>query len=103
MALAESVSFGLASTITPALALRLESQCRNNGLVQVADALAVLGGDGDRLAQAELERLVEAVGTGPPLAFVGDQDDRPAGAAHDARECRVGRHHAVACVQQEEH
>ena len=43
--------------------------------MQVAQALAVLGRDRNRLAQAQAMRLGEAAHAGLALAFVGDQHD----------------------------
>ena len=80
-----------------------EAERGQDRLAQVAHAFAVLGRDGDRLAEPQLEGLVEAVGAGPPLALVGDQDGRHARAAHHARERRIGRHHAVARIEHEQH
>ena len=64
--------------VAPLLQFGLEAERRQDRPDQVADAFAVLGGDGDRLAEAELEGFVEAVGAGPPFALVGDQDGRHA-------------------------
>ena len=49
----------------------------------------MLGGERDRIAEAEAERFVNAVA---PEAFglVGDDDDRLAGAAHGRGEMPVG-------------
>ena len=40
---------------------------------EIAQAFAVLGRDGDRLAEAELEGVVEAFLARAPLALVGDR------------------------------
>ena len=45
-------------------------------VVKLAEALAVLGGKGDRVAEAEAEGLVGAVAPRCPLRLVGDDDDR---------------------------
>ena len=101
--LAAHLLLGCAAGVVRALALRLQGQGGEDRFAQVADALAVLGGDGNRLAEPQLERLVEAVGAGPSLALVGDQYDRPAGLPHRARESRIGRHHSIARIEQEQH
>ena len=54
-------------------------------VVEIAEALAMLGGKRDRIAEAEAEGLIGAVAPGRALRLVGDEDDRLAGAAHELR------------------
>ncbi len=97
------LALAIVIVIPPAFANRRQAKCRKNGGCEIAQALAVLGRDGDRLAQPQLVGVVEALRAGAPLALVGDQDGGPPGLAHDAGERRVGRHHAVAGVEHEQH
>ena len=60
-------------------------------VVELAQALAVLGGKDDRVAEAEAEGVVGAVAPRPALGLVGDDDDGLAGAAHRRGEMPVGR------------
>ena len=60
-------------------------------VVEFAEALAVLGGEGDRVAEAEAEGLVGAVAPRPALGLVGEDDDGLAGAADGGGEMPVGR------------
>ena len=71
-------------------------------VAEVAEALAVLGGDRDRLAEAEVEGLQRARGAGLALGFVGDEDDRLAGGAQHGGEMPVERRDAGARVDEEE-
>ena len=59
-------------------------------VVEFAQALAMLGGEGDRLAKAETEHLVDARLPRGAFRLVGDDDDRLVGAAHRLREMLVG-------------
>ncbi len=59
-------------------------------VVEFAQALAMLGGERDRLAKAETEHLVDAGLPGRAFRLVGDEDDRLVGAAHRLREMLVG-------------
>ena len=93
----------LAVVLAPALANRLQAERREHRGDEIAQALAVLGRDGDRLAQPQLVGVVEALGAGAPLALVGDQDGGPARLAHDAGERRVGGNHAIARIEHEQH
>ena len=71
-------------------------------VVEFAEALAVLGGKGDRIAEAEAEGLVGAVAPRHALGLVGDDDDRLSGAAHGRGEMAVGRRDPGARVDDEE-
>ena len=59
-------------------------------VVEFAQALAMLGGEGDRLAKAEAIDLVDARLPRCAFRLVGDDDDRLAGATHRLREMLVG-------------
>ena len=68
-------------------------------VVEIARALAVLGGKRDRLAEAQRVGVVaRRRAPAARLRLVGEQDDRPVGAAHGLREMPVGRGHAGARV-----
>ncbi len=71
-------------------------------VIELAQALAVLGRESDRLAKAETERLIDARLARGALRFVGDDDDRLAGAAHGLREMPVGGGEAGARVDHEQ-
>ena len=71
-------------------------------VVEVGEALAVLGGERDRIAEAERVGLGGA-GARASLALVGDDDHRLAGAPHDVGEGAVDRRQAAAHVDQEQH
>ena len=45
----------------------------------------MLGGERDRIAEAEAEGIVDAVAPRAAFGLVGDDDDRLAGAAHGLR------------------
>ena len=81
---------------------RLQAKRVKNGPGEFADAFAVLGGDRDRIAEAQLEGFIEAVAAAAALALVGHQHDGRAGFAHHLREREVARHHAVARVHHEQ-
>ncbi len=70
-------------------------------VVKLVKALAMFGGKGDRVAEAEAEGLIAAVAPGP-LGLVGDDDGRLAGAAHGLREMPVGGGDPGARVDEEE-
>ena len=104
LALASTALLGLAVVRHPCACERgFRPSAASIALDEIAQAFAVLGRDGDRLAQPQLVGVVEALGAGAPLALVGDEDDGPPGLAHDARERRIGGHHAVAGVEHEQH
>ena len=71
-------------------------------VVKFAEALAVLGGKGDRIAEAEAEGLVGAVAPRHALGLVGDDDDGLSDAPHGRGEMAVGRRDPGACVDDEE-
>jgi hypothetical protein len=73
------------------------------GLVELAQALAVFGRERDGIAEAEPKGLVGALTPGEPFGLVGDQDDRLAGAAHRLGEVAVRARHAGARVDEEQH
>ena len=77
-------------------------ECGLQGLVQLAQALAVLRGERDRIAEPQREGLVGA-GDGAALRLVGDEDDGHARAPHQLGEGLVGRQHAGAGVDHEQH
>ena len=62
----------------------------------------MLGGEGDRLAKAETEHLVDARLPRGAFRLVGDDDDRLVGAAHGLREMLVGGGEAGARVDHEQ-
>ena len=70
---------------------------------QIADTLAVFGGDGDRLAKAERERVKNSVGSLAPFRLVRDQNDGLARMACDPRKSTIGGGHSVARVDDEQH
>ncbi len=71
--------------------------------MQFAEAFAVLGGEGDRVAEPKGERLVGAGHTGPALGLVGDEDDRASRPAGQFGEGLVGRQNTGAGVDHEQH
>ena len=71
-------------------------------IIEFAEAFAVLGGKGDRIAEAEAEGLIGAVAPRHALGLVGDDDDRLAGAAHRRGEMAVGGGDPGARVDDEE-
>ncbi len=71
-------------------------------VVEFAQALAVLGGEGDRLAEAEAEHLVDAGLPRGAFRLVGDDDDRLTGAANGLGEMLVGGSEAGARVDHEQ-
>ena len=77
-----------------ALLVRVEArrgwQDFDQRVVEFAQALAVLGGEGDRLAKAERKHLVDARLPGGAFRLVGDEDDRLVGAAHRLSKMLVG-------------
>ena len=72
-------------------------------LGDLADAERVLRRDRQRLAEAERIGLVDARLGRAALAFIGGEDHRLAGAAHQLGENLVCRHHAGPRVDQEQH
>ena len=63
---------------------------RTQRLVEIGEALAMLGGDRDRLAQSELVSLEYTGPRCPALALVGDQDRGLARAAHEIGKRAIG-------------
>ena len=82
---------------------RLVRQCFAQGVVEVAEAFAVLRRDRHRFAEAEVEAFERTRRARPALALVGDEDGRLGGAPQQVDEGAVGRHHAGAGVDDEEH
>ena len=82
---------------------RLQAQRRQHIGHEVDQAFAVLGRDGDRLAEAQLESGVEARLPYAPLALIGDDDNRAPRGAHELGEHLVARRHAFARIDQEQH
>ena len=72
-------------------------------LVKIAQPLAVLGRDRDRLAQPQPVGLGQAVLPRAALALVGDQDHLGGALAQPVREGFVERQDAGAGVDQEQH
>ena len=62
----------------------------DQGVVELAEALAVFGGKGDRVAEAEAKSLVGAVAPREPLGLVRDDDDRLSGAPNRCGKMAVG-------------
>ena len=81
---------------------RPTSRCSRERVVEVGQALAVLGRDRDRLAEAESIGLDRAGVAGRALGLVGDEDDRLAERAQHRGEMPVERRHAGARVDQEQ-
>ena len=73
------------------------------GLVQVAEAFAVLGRDRDRLAEAQPVRFGQTLLAGAALALVGDQDHLVFALAQPAGKALVHRQDAGAGIDQEQH
>ena len=71
-------------------------------LEQVGDALAVLGGELDGVAEAERERFENALLAGAPLGLVGDEHDRRRRAAEPAGDLLVERDDPGARIEQEQ-
>ena len=63
----------------------------------------MLGGNRDRVAEAEVEGFVSAVAPGRPFRLVGDEDHRLAGTAHALGEVTIAFGHAGARVDEEQH
>ncbi len=72
-------------------------------LVEIAQSLAMLGRDRDRLAQPQPMRLGEALLPGAALALVGDHDHLARALAQPGREALVQRQDAGAGIDQEQH
>ncbi len=72
-------------------------------LEQVREALAMLGRDGDRLAQSERIGFVDARRLRPAFGLVGDENDRLARLAHEVGEGAIVRRHARAHVDEKQH
>ena len=75
---------------------------RHQRLEQIRQALAVLGRERDRIAEAQREGLVGACEAGAALGLVGDEDHGLAGAAHHFGERPVGGQDADARIDDEE-
>ncbi len=73
---------------------RRGGQHRAQGVVEIAGALAVLGREGDRLAEAERIGVVHALARRMALGLVREQDDRLVRAADRLREMAVARRNA---------
>ncbi len=71
--------------------------------VEIGKPLAMLGGQRDRLAEAEREGFERTGGGGAALALVGDHDGRLAGLAHQLGKRTVARGEAAARIDHEEH
>ena len=91
-----------ALVVAPRRAGGVLRQRRAHRVVEIGQALAVLGRDRDRIAEAELIGFERAGLAGPALALVGDHDHRLAGAAHEIGECAVDRRQARARIDQEQ-
>ena len=63
----------------------------------------MLRADGNRFPEAERIGFQRTRRAGATLAFVGDQDRRLTGAAHQVGESAIGRHCAIARIDQKEH
>ena len=72
-------------------------------VLQVADALAMLGRDGDGFAETELEGVIEAFRSGPALALVGNEEHRLAGPPHECSKRLIGMSDARPCIDHEQH
>jgi hypothetical protein len=76
-------------------------QRRADRVIEIRQAFAVLGRDRDRIAKAEFVGFDRA-GAGTRLRFVGDDDHRFAGAAHQGGELPVDRGEARAHIHHEQ-
>ncbi len=70
--------------------------------VEIGQPFAMFGRQRNGVAEAEIEGFIGAGEARLALGLVGHQDGRLAGAANEAREVAVGRHHAAAAVGEEE-
>ena len=80
----------------------LETECCDDVGRQIADTLAMLGGDGDRLAETEGERVEDSVCALAPFRLVRDQNDGLARIPCSLRKSMVGSGHSVTRVDDEE-
>ena len=78
-------------------------QCRAQRVVEVGQALAMLGADRDRLAEAERIGFERARFAGAAFALIGDQDRGLARLAHQIGESAIGRRRAGARIDQKQH
>src|SRR5262245_6706073 len=63
----------------------------------------MLGGNGDRLAKAQSESLVEPLGARLSLALVGNRNGRHAGGQHTPGKHGIGRDHAFPRIEHKQH
>ncbi len=78
-------------------------QRRTQRVVKVGQALAMLGADRDRFAEAERIGFERARLAGAALAFVGDEDRGLARLAHQIGEGAIGRRRAGARIDEKQH
>ena len=78
-------------------------QRRAQRIVKIGQALAMLGADRDRFAEAERIGFERARSAGPALALVGDQDRRLAGLAHEIGKGAILRRRAGARIDKKKH
>ena len=78
-------------------------QCRAKRRVEIGEPLAVLGGDGNRLAEAELIGFEHAGLRRSALALVCDQDRGLARPAHEIGKIAVRRRCPRSNIDQEQH
>ena len=78
-------------------------QRRAQRVVEIAQALAVLRADRDRIAEPQRVGLERAGCGGAPLGLIGDQDRGLARPAHQIGEGAIGRIGAGARVDQKKH
>src|SRR5690606_14277516 len=69
---------------------------------ELTNPLAMLGGNCDRLAKAQLKGLIEAVQSLAALAFVGDQNRRTPSGTHEPREGCISGRHSLASIDHEQ-
>ncbi len=81
---------------------RLGRQDAGERVIEFAQALAVLGGEGDRIAEAEAEGFINPVPSRGAFSLVGDHDDRFASAMQALREMPVGGGETRARVDDEQ-
>jgi hypothetical protein len=89
----------LAAPTTPRRRDGFHPERRQQFGFQFVEPLSVLGGDRDRLTKPKRVGLIKTFCPGARLALVGDEHDRPAGRANDAREGFIGRRHTGAGVK----
>ena len=74
----------------------------NQRRIEVGHAFAVLGGNRNRFAQSQAERLEDPLIARPSLSLVGRKDNRLVAPSQNLREHFVHRDNAIAAIDDEE-